>query len=169
MALTRLVDLLYPCIPAEAVAVLKLSAECQLQAPAMQHRPCTGDPNATSQAFFGKLQSHDDQELCKHGHLMVGRTRRMWASHQLQFECPGWAAKRHPGCGMGRHRDRTHRSTAICWARDQPNRRALSVACREFFRPWTSRTLAGSGEGIEFSWEIVLGRGGYRAPSCREL
>jgi len=30
-----------------------------------------------------KLQSHDDQELCKHGHLMVGGTRGLWGSHQL--------------------------------------------------------------------------------------
>src|SRR5262245_29071809 len=66
---------------------------------------------------------------------MVVASCGMWASYQPQFECRGRAVKRHPGSDTGRHRGRTHRSTAICWSRDRPNRRVLVVACREFGPP----------------------------------
>jgi hypothetical protein len=71
--------------------------------------------------------------------LRVGATRGMQATHQLNFEGAGQALRHHLGCGLGRHRGHTRRSTTICWARDRPNQRALVVACRGLGPPMDLR------------------------------
>jgi len=71
--------------------------------------------------------------------LTVGATRGMQAAHQIYFEGHGQAVRYHPGCGMGRRRGHTRRSTTICWAWDRPNRRVLVVACRGLGPPMDLR------------------------------
>src|SRR5262249_51278873 len=71
--------------------------------------------------------------------LMVGAPLGMQATRQINLEGPGQALRYHPGCGMGRHRGHTRRSTTICWARDRPNQRALVVAYRGLGPPMDLR------------------------------
>ena len=106
-------------------------------------------PASAYQRLAGKLKSHDDQELSRHGHLVtrivlsmefrVGATRGMQAPHPINFEGPGQAPRYRPGCGMGRHRGHTRRSTTICWAGDRPNQRALVAAYRGLGPPMDLR------------------------------
>ena len=86
--------------------------------------------------------------------LTVGATRGMQAAHQINFEGPGQALRYHPGCGMGRRRDHTRRSTTICWAGDRPNQRALVVACRGLGPPTDLRDPSADSSAQEGLWRL---------------